>query len=445
MSGTQEDETSSTKPATRRTFGALLAVIVVVIVVVAAFGFTLSADHSWLASIRDHDQDGYPDAEDAFPFDASEWNDTDDDGVGDNSDAFPNDPAESSDSDRDGVGNNNDQFPYDEDETIDTDGDGVGDNGDAFPSEPSQWSDFDGDGYGDNLTGIRPDRFRDDPTEWNDTDGDGVGDNSDAYPEDPTRWEEVVWTPAATYAKMTISGGVRIIIVSITQTDVPWDDIRVLLSDGTNFAEWDTVATDLDGGSAVTASYGAKALGATTVYCNVTDIAGNGFVSGSDYFTLTGPLNEVTTYATVLVYAVTGEMIGTGIAFQGTGMTTPAALYSKQTVTGGQRINIVSITKTDVPWDDIKILLSDGTNFAEWQTATSDLDGGMAVTMQYGSRSLGSMTVYCNVTDIGGNGCVNAADYFVLSGVFSTSTTYNAVLVYELTSEQIGTGLSFNG
>lgn len=38
----------------------------------------------------DSDGDGYPNTEDAFPFDPTEWADSDGDGVGDNADPFPN-------------------------------------------------------------------------------------------------------------------------------------------------------------------------------------------------------------------------------------------------------------------------------------------------------------------------------------------------------------------
>lgn len=43
--------------------------------------------------IIDSDGDGYPDDEDAFPNDATEWTDSDGDGHGDNSDAYPNDAS----------------------------------------------------------------------------------------------------------------------------------------------------------------------------------------------------------------------------------------------------------------------------------------------------------------------------------------------------------------
>ena len=52
----------------------------------------------------DTDGDGYPDADDEFPYDALEWEDTDSDGTGDNSDAFPENPDEYKDEDDDGIG-----------------------------------------------------------------------------------------------------------------------------------------------------------------------------------------------------------------------------------------------------------------------------------------------------------------------------------------------------
>ena len=115
---------------------------------------------------------------DAFPLDASEWQDSDSDGVGDNSDVFPDDSSEFLDTDGDGIGDNADNdddndgvidsidaFPLDSSESLDTDGDGLGNNTD---------SDDDSDGVEDQL-----DAFPLDSSETVDTDGDGVGNNAD--------------------------------------------------------------------------------------------------------------------------------------------------------------------------------------------------------------------------------------------------------------------------
>jgi hypothetical protein len=140
----------------------------------------------------DDDNDGVSDAEDAAPLDATETVDTDGDGTGNNADgdddgdevadgddAFPLDPTESLDTDGDGIGNNAD---------ADDDNDGVNDGDDAFPLDSTETVDNDGDGIGNNAdTDDDNDGVSDaddalplDPTESVDTDGDGTGNNADA-------------------------------------------------------------------------------------------------------------------------------------------------------------------------------------------------------------------------------------------------------------------------
>jgi len=151
---------------------------------------------------------------------------------------------------------------------------------------------------------------------------------------------------------------------------------------------------------------------------------------------------------TVVLAAVLYVMV---LGFGGTSTTTPAATYSKAPITNGEQINIVSITKTDVAWDQIKVQLSDGTNFAEWDIATADLDGGSALTANYSTDTgLTGLTVCLLVTDVGGNGFVSGSDYFKVytyggATSFASGTTYSAVLIYTETGEKIGTGVTFNG
>ncbi len=139
----------------------------------------------------DDDNDGTPDVDDAFPYNAAEDTDTDNDGIGNNadfdddddgvpdgSDAFPLDPAESLDTDNDGIGNNAD---------LDDDDDGTPDVSDAFPLDPAEDADTDTDGIGNNADEDDDgdgepditDAYPLDPTETVDTDGDGIGDNAD--------------------------------------------------------------------------------------------------------------------------------------------------------------------------------------------------------------------------------------------------------------------------
>ncbi len=88
----------------------------------------------------DADNDGYPNTDDMFPNDPSEWADTDLDGHGNNKDMFPNNGSEWADSDGDGRGDNSDLFPFTATEWLDSDGDGYGDNSDAFPFDPTAHS-----------------------------------------------------------------------------------------------------------------------------------------------------------------------------------------------------------------------------------------------------------------------------------------------------------------
>lgn len=146
---------------------------------------------------------------------------------------------------------------------------------------------------------------------------------------------------------------------------------------------------------------------------------------------------------TVVLAAVLYVMV---LGFGGTQQTTPVATYSKATISNGVKITIVSISKTDVIWDDVKIQLSDGTNFAEWSPIADNLDNGSASSNNLGSANLGALGVTCIVFDIAGNGYVSGSDYFTLTASsFSSTTTYTAVLVYKVTGERIGTGSSFTG
>ena len=94
----------------------------------------------------DNDNDGVPNAKDAFPLEPEEWADRDGDGIGDNLDA---------DKDADGVGDDDNHNGIADFLEMDFDGDGVPRASavpwDAFPLDPKEWRDTDGDGVGDNA------------------------------------------------------------------------------------------------------------------------------------------------------------------------------------------------------------------------------------------------------------------------------------------------------
>jgi len=99
----------------------LVVVLLVLFIAIVAVAVLRTADD---ANEKDTDGDGYPDDEDAFPRDRTEWKDSDGDTVGDNADAFPNNGDEWRDNDGDGIGDNSD---------TDDDNDHVPDGDDLFP------------------------------------------------------------------------------------------------------------------------------------------------------------------------------------------------------------------------------------------------------------------------------------------------------------------------
>jgi len=108
----------------------------------------------------DDDNDGVPDARDAFPLEREEWEDADGDRIGDNFDADIDANSLADDRNNNGIPDNKER---------DWDGDGVKNADaipwDAFPRDPKEWRDSDGDGIGDNA----------DP----DDDGDGHSDEEE--------------------------------------------------------------------------------------------------------------------------------------------------------------------------------------------------------------------------------------------------------------------------
>ena len=126
---------------------------------------------------------------------------------------------------------------------------------------------------------------------------------------------------------------------------------------------------------------------------------------------------------------------------------TPAATYSMTPVDGGWRIQVLSITKTDVPWDDVLVQVSDGSNIVDWSPKKADLDDGYMESATYTPKDMGSLTVALNVTDLSGNGYVGGSDSFTVtaSPSFSPGTQYTAVLIYELTGGTMGIGVTFSG
>jgi len=150
---------------------------------------------------------------------------------------------------------------------------------------------------------------------------------------------------------------------------------------------------------------------------------------------------------TVVLAAVLYVMV---LGFGGTSTQTPAATYQKNTIANGQKITIVSITKTDVPWDDVKIQLSDGTNIVDWSPTKAFQSTTAGKNYSVANPALPGLIVCLWVTDVSGNGFVSGTDYFTVftyggATGFASGTQYSAVLLYEPSGERCGQAITFTG
>ena len=142
------------------------------------------------------------------------------------------------------------------------------------------------------------------------------------------------------------------------------------------------------------------------------------------------------TLITVILAAVLYVMV---LGFGGTSAQTPESFLTKSTVSSGLELSFGPVS-ADMQWSDVTILLSDGTSTVHWSPATTSLDNATTSKQLLWACTLGSLTVYCNVTDLAGNGYVNQGDYFALTtggGSFSVATTYTCTIMYDPTAGQV--------
>jgi len=146
---------------------------------------------------------------------------------------------------------------------------------------------------------------------------------------------------------------------------------------------------------------------------------------------------------TVVLAAVLYVMV---LGFGGGGTQTPTATYQDIPATGGRRVTVLDIQASDpVSWDGVTVQLTDGTAFASWEPLKADLEGDVGDSMNYSSDTCGTVTVWCTVVDLAGDGYVSGSDYFVLTAVFTDGAEYEAWLLFEDSGKMIGNGASWSG
>lgn len=93
--------------------------------------------------------------------------------------------------------------------------------------------------------------------------------------------------PATAISKMAVREGERLTFVAVSY-ETTWNDVTIFVSNGLNTVSWSPSMASLTDGAAATWTQTATPpnLGNLSLSITVVDLAGNGLVSGGDYFTL---------------------------------------------------------------------------------------------------------------------------------------------------------------
>ena len=182
-----------------------------------------------------------------------------------------------------------------------------------------------------------------------------------------------------------------------------------------------------------------------------------GFIIGAIYYTRPDPESKHIGKICIIL-AIVGILIIVGVAavlyiltlgFGSVNPGVPTSSLTKTTVDYGVKCTFSPISY-DTIWSDVTILLQEPNgNTATWSPMTADLDSGTPAKKSFAPVALGSIAnVWCNVTDLAGNGNVNQGDYFTLTtgsaASFSASTTYTVSILHKPTSSEI-CHVSFTG
>jgi flagellin-like protein len=113
-------------------------------------------------------------------------------------------------------------------------------------------------------------------------------------------------TPTAQLTKSSTTNGLKFSVAGITK-DTQWGDVSVLLQNGSTTVSWAPTTAALTGSAGVTYHGGIKDIG-SSVYLNVTDLVGNGYMNGGDYLALEPSVFAASSqYTLTLIYVPTGS------------------------------------------------------------------------------------------------------------------------------------------
>lgn len=172
-----------------------------------------------------------------------------------------------------------------------------------------------------------------------------------------------------------------------------------------------------------------------------------GFVVGAIYYTKEGEEYKrigkfciiLAILSILLSIAMAAALYAVVLGLGGHGLDTPSSFLVRTTITSGYKFTFTPVT-ADTAWSEVTVILSDGAYSTHWSPVTGQLIGEGFQVSELGDRMLGLMEVWCNVTDLAGNGAINNGDYFTLttsSSGFVSGTTYTVTVMYEPTDGSV--------
>jgi len=225
-----------------------------------------------------------------------------------------------------------------------------------------------------------------------------------------------------------------------------WDDITILVSGNrsSDWSYWYPAAANFSGTAPKTLSFPAQAVGYTDFVLTCVDVAGDGLVQEADYFKIEvaggSDLPEDVLYEVRILYEGTGEHMV--MCQQFASVIEPSSnlsLAEDDTAMIGEFSPVLyrpgsDILLYDVSWDELRFILSDGTDESALGPVVDFLRGVPGSPVTLGTFTLGSLSVICNVTDLNGDGLVNRGDRVTLVALgpegFLPSEDYQLSVVY---------------
>jgi len=241
-----------------------------------------------------------------------------------------------------------------------------------------------------------------------------------------------------------------------------WDDLELVLRNSSLYGyasvNWTVASTsDLSGPNPFTKAFPAVDFESYRVYCNVTDVLGDAHLDVHDYLTIEFGSNASSVNDTGFTFTLMNEATSASICHEWLRMnatpTSNMSLAAIATGVGGTFAPMhIGFNATyepfDVPWSEVTIQLSDGTDNVSWSPTTYGLATWSRININFSDASLGPLAILCNLTDLEGNGYMNRGDLFALttSGAlrFSAAANYTVVVLFEPTGGEIFNG-TFHG